>query len=312
MSEVTVASYNVHGGVDGWGRPFDVVGPCAQVDADVLVLQEAWSPDVGRPLAHRVADELGYRLCELALARGRILAPPPDPGPRWGPRLWERRAHGMRLNHNRAAAAGRGRWRAMSGRSAERGSWGIAVLSRLPVLRTRTVDLGQLRNDPARRGAIVAELDAGARLTVVGTHFAHLSHGSPLHVGRLRRALETAAVPGRGHPVSSVPGRAGPAPDETPHADDAPGTPTVLVGDMNLWGPPLRALFPGWGQAVRGRTWPSWSAWPLAQSDHIFVRGALRVTKGEVLRIGGSDHFPVRATLILDEPENAGPPSDPA
>ena len=67
MSAV-VASYNVHGGVDGFGRPFDVVGACRQVDADVLVLQETWSPDEGRSLAHRVGDTLGYHVEELAMA----------------------------------------------------------------------------------------------------------------------------------------------------------------------------------------------------------------------------------------------------
>ena len=290
MSEVTVATYNVHGGVDGWGRPFDVVGPCSRIDADVLVLQESWSPDVGRPLAHRVAEELGYRLCELPLARGRIVSPPEHASARWGPRLWDRRAHGMRLNHRRATAGTRRSQRMTAGRPAQRGSWGVAVLTRLPILRSRTVDMGQLRNDPARRGAIVADLDAGGtRLTVVGTHFAHLSHGSALHVGKLRRVLDAAA--GGGHA-------------ETVRVHDARTAPTVLAGDMNLWGPLLRALFPGWAQAVRGRTWPSWSLRPVAQSDHIFVRGDVRVASGEVLPIGGSDHYPVRARLALDAVTN--------
>jgi len=72
---------------------------------------------------------------------------------------------------------------------------------------------------------------------------------------------------------------------------------------MNLWGPPLALLFPGWSRAVRGRTWPTWWSRPLVQSDHILVRRAAResvtVVTGEVLRIAGSDHFPVRATLVI-------------
>ena len=46
---LTLATFNVHMGVDGWGRPFDVVGECAPLDADVLVMQESWEPDDGEP-----------------------------------------------------------------------------------------------------------------------------------------------------------------------------------------------------------------------------------------------------------------------
>jgi endonuclease/exonuclease/phosphatase family metal-dependent hydrolase len=309
MPEITVASYNVHGGLDGWGRPFDVVEPCRQIDADVLVLQESWSPDVGRPLAHVLAAELGYTVIDMALARGRVLAPVSDAGSRWGPRVWERHSHGMRLNHGHARAASqRPAQRRTEGRRAERGAWGIAVLSRLPVLRSRTLDLGQLRSDPARRGAIIADLDAGGiRLTMVGTHFAHLTQGSPIHMRRLRRAL--GALAGNGHaeggPSSSHPGRA-PVPVEpirtSPSPDDATPVPAVLAGDMNLWGPPLLALFPGWVRAVRGRTWPSWT-WPVVQTDHILVTRAVRTVAGEVLRVGGSDHYPVKARLLIEGAE---------
>jgi endonuclease/exonuclease/phosphatase family metal-dependent hydrolase len=300
MPEMTVATYNVHGGVDGFGRPFDVVGPCRQIDADVLVLQESWTPDVGRPLAHDVASELGYSLVELALTRGRIVAPVDHGASRWGPRLWDRHAHGMRLNHSRASASARRRAQRLIGsRAAERGTWGLALLSRLPIVRTRTIDLGQLRNDPARRGAIAAELDtAGARLTVVGTHFAHLTKGSPLHMRRLRRVLDGAAVGGSAEALTVPSARTASGVPDAVRVDPAPA-PMVLAGDMNLWGPPLRALFPGWAQAVRGRTWPSWSSWPLVQSDHILVTGPVQVLAGEVMRIGGSDHFPVRARLAV-------------
>ena len=36
---VTVASWNVHGGVDVTGDPYDVVCRCAALGADVLALQ---------------------------------------------------------------------------------------------------------------------------------------------------------------------------------------------------------------------------------------------------------------------------------
>jgi endonuclease/exonuclease/phosphatase family metal-dependent hydrolase len=51
---------------------------------------------------------------------------------------------------------------------------------------------------------------------------------------------------------------------------------------------------------VRGRTWPTWSKWPVAQPDHILVRGSVTVESGEVLPITESDHLPVRAALVID------------
>ena len=286
MPEVVVASYNVHGGVDGWGRPFDVVGACRQVDADVLVLQESWTPDGGQSVGRRVADALGATVVELALARGKLFEPPPGAGRRWGPRLWERRANGLRLDARAARRRAPPLSRAPAGpRSPVRGTWGIAVLSRARVMRSQTIDLGQLRSDPAHRGAIVLDVEVeGSGLRVVGTHLSHLSQGSPLHIQRLRRALRA-----MGSADAIVdPSAVGPA-----------VTGAVLAGDMNLWGPPLSAMFPGWARAVRGRTWPTWFLRPLAQSDHILVSRSVGVRDAAVVPVGGSDHFPVRARLVL-------------
>jgi endonuclease/exonuclease/phosphatase family metal-dependent hydrolase len=277
MPPLVVASFNVHGGVDGWGRPFDVVDACREIGADVLMLQESWSPDGGVSVAERVARELGYAAVELEFARGRM-ATPQDPGmPRWGPRLWARSSHGMRLDRRRAVATERGAAPCPAHAESGRGTWSIAVMSRLPVTHTETIDLGQLPTDPARRGAIVMDVELERATTpfrVVGTHLAHLSQGSPRQIGALRRSLNSL----------------------TP----APG---VLAGDMNLWGPPLTLLLPGWARAVRGRTWPTWWSRPLVQSDHVLVRAttnaSVRVVAGEVLRIVGSDHFPVRASLVI-------------
>jgi endonuclease/exonuclease/phosphatase family metal-dependent hydrolase len=286
MPSVVVASYNVHGGVDGWGRPFDVVEACRAIEADVLVLQESWGADGRQSVAQRVADALGYRLTELTLARGRIAVPTVPPGRPWGPRLWDRTHFGMRLDRrHRAPSTGGGSAstndatgvaaapRSTTDLAIERGTWGIAVLTRLEVRASRTFYFGQLPTDPARRGVIVTELapaPGAPSLHVVGTHLAHLSQGSPRHIAVLRRAVR-----------------------------DLVGAPAVLAGDMNLWGPPLSLLLPGWSRAVRGRSWPTWSRWLLAQTDHLLVSRALRATSGEVLRVPGSDHFPVRARIPL-------------
>src|SRR5579864_8644596 len=108
MRPLTVASFNVHGGVDGWGRPFDVVEACREIGADVLMLQESWAPDGGVSVAEQVARQLGYVAVELAFARGRIAAPQVVGDPRWGPRLWARSHHGMRLDRRRATVTGHG------------------------------------------------------------------------------------------------------------------------------------------------------------------------------------------------------------
>jgi endonuclease/exonuclease/phosphatase family metal-dependent hydrolase len=36
----SIATFNMHAGVDGWGRPYDVVAACRLIDADVVVLEE--------------------------------------------------------------------------------------------------------------------------------------------------------------------------------------------------------------------------------------------------------------------------------
>ena len=84
--------------------------------------------------------------------------------------------------------------------------------------------LPPLQRDWVRRAAIVVDLTAeGVPLSVVGTHMSHLQYGSHRHYGTLNRVLRTEARP------------------------DA-----VLLGDMNLWGPPVRAFLPGWHRAVKG------------------------------------------------------------
>jgi endonuclease/exonuclease/phosphatase family metal-dependent hydrolase len=102
----------------------------------------------------------------------------------------------------------------------------------------------------------------------VGTHMSHLQYGSHRNYAALRALLRTEARP------------------------DA-----VLLGDMNLWGPPVRAFLPEWHRAVKGRTWPAWN--PPSQIDHILVRGRIKPGAAAVLPAVGSDHRPVRAELIL-------------
>ncbi len=260
---VSLATFNTHLGVDGWGRPFDVVEACRSLDADVLVLQESWAPDGSPSLARRVADALGYDLVEEVLGSGRLLGPDPAADDRWGPPL------GPLVTILHVDGDPRWRQRRAGGRQAggRHGAWGVALLVRgaarfLPVTR-----LTPLRRDPVRRVVLSCEVPVGDEvLTVHGTHFAHLLHGSPRHYRELGRALA------------------------------AKGRPAVLAGDMNLWGPAVSLQLPGWHRVARGRTWPA--TWPHSQLDHVLVTGPVTGT-GTVLGPLGSDHRPLRVDLAV-------------
>jgi len=265
----SLATFNLHAGIDGWGRPFDVVAACRAIDADVLVLQECWSPDSGPGTAKAVGSALGYDVFEHELARGRRGGTDPRADHRWiGPFSWFGSSHSLYLDSERPLSRSVTRRRRF--REAEPGSWGLAVLSRIPVHHEEVIDLGRLGPDRVRRAALVLGVGSDDRaLTVVGTHMAHLTYGSPVHFGKLGRIL--ASTVGTG--------------------------PAALAGDMNLWGPPLGVLLPGWRRAVKGRTWPAWR--PHSQLDHILVRGSVTVASGAVLPAAGSDHRPVRAVLTV-------------
>lgn len=268
-----MANFNMHAGVDGWGRPFDHVGVCASFGADVLVLEEAWtSTDAGSAegQAEQIAAELGYQAVTCTMAEGRRARPNPAATAHWMPRMgYGSSSNALFFDSERpvpAAVAASPRFTA-----GEPGSWGIAVLVRkgMVIDDTRILHLPSLRRDRVRRAAIVVDLTVdGAPLSVIGTHMSHLHMGSHRHYAALRGLLHTEARP------------------------DA-----VLLGDMNLWGPPVRAFLPEWHRAVKGRTWPTWN--PHSQIDHVLVRGAVRIKAGEVLPDAGSDHRPVRAELTL-------------
>lgn len=262
MPGITVASFNTHVGTDGWGRPFDVAQVARELDADVLVLQEVFTPRHGAGQAGRIGEELACSVVELPLATAWRRVDPNASGKGWEP--------------SRLAPPGRkalvvdgqlGRRDPPAG--FEEGTWGLAVLSRLPPVSYETLHFGRLRRDASLRAALVVRLSAptaGARnLTVVGTHMGHLTRGSLLHFLALRRAL------------SALEG------------------PAVLAGDMNLWGPPVQLLLGHWRRAAKGRTWPARR--PHSQLDHILVTPEVHVVAGDVVRAGGSDHLPVRARL---------------
>jgi len=267
---LSIANYNMHCGMDGWGRPYDYVGAIRALDADVIVLEEAWTSagDDDGGQAAEAARALGYQVAAHTMGRGRRIRPQADAPEAWRARaMWadENKAlymDGVRPLPERVRAMAR--WQ-----EAEPGTLGIAVLVRpdLPMEATRLVHMSVLRADRVLRAALVVDLTVdGVPVSVAGTHMAHLPFGSHRNWAELRRQLQTDARP------------------------DA-----VLAGDMNTWGPLVRLFMPGWRRAVTGATWPTWR--PHSQIDHILVRGAVRPVSGAVLPHAGSDHRPVRAEL---------------
>ncbi len=158
--------------------------------------------------------------------------------------------------------------------------YGIALLSRVPVLRWERMELGAsaiglpLLNarDGARQlqyvpdephQALAAHLSNG--WTVIATH---LSFVTPLGFMQLRRLQRWA----RGF-----------------------GERVVVMGDMNLPGSILPRR-PGWRSAVRMATYPSWN--PRVQFDHILLRDSVGATPIPLNSMGISDHLPLAASLL--------------
>jgi len=266
MPELTVATFNLHAGIDGWGRAFDVVAACDALRADVVLLQEAWTPEDGDGLAQLVAASGSYEVHQVRLSDALMFEPVAGVSRRWGPSRHDPKARPLWVGGTKILTRARlGR----PGAEVHSGSWGIALLSRLPVRRVETIELGQLSRDSSpSRVALLAEIEVGGcALTVVGTHLAHFMHGSPILLDRLRRRLPE------------------------------PTQPAVLAGDMNFWGPPVSLALPGWRRAVKARTYPSWRA--HSQIDHILVTRPVKVISGGAVRVGRSDHLPLRCRLAL-------------
>ncbi len=232
MPDLTITSFNAR-----WGRslddvPFDLADVVAGFGTDVIAVQEVWDPLDGPDPLGAVAARLGYHLTEVPLSGSTV-----DPTPAITPVPEE-----------------------------ATGTWGIALLSRLPVRGVRVVDLGRVveRWDVATRHAILAELDLdGCPVTVAAVH---LSFALPNAVAQLRRL----------------------------HGFLPRHHPSVVVGDCNLWGPAAAALLGGRARAVRGRTWPADR--PHSQLDHILPSPELTVVRGRVLPTAGYDHHPIQAT----------------
>src|SRR5512146_1252825 len=76
---ISLASLNLHGGMDRHGRPYDVAAACYSLKADVIALQEGWraggEPDGFAAVASALGGQVrhGRMASGISLARLRVL-----------------------------------------------------------------------------------------------------------------------------------------------------------------------------------------------------------------------------------------------
>ena len=160
---ITLASLNLHGGLTSRGGPFDVEDACHRLKADLIVLQEVWRPDEQPDAVTGAAAALGAEVRHRGLATRTSRA-------RLG------------LGHDEGP-----------------GSWGLAVLSMLPITGYTEIELGRAPGDQISRAAQVATVTTpdGAPLRIVNTHLTH-RYTSPAQLALL--AYRLAGRPGRPGP----------------------------------------------------------------------------------------------------------------
>jgi endonuclease/exonuclease/phosphatase family metal-dependent hydrolase len=167
--------------------------------------------------------------------------------------------------------------RAVSGATVRRArAWfGNALLTALPILTVRRVDLSVLKREP--RGLLDVELDwEGQPLRVLVTHFG---------LTAAERRVQVMLVLGELHLEHE--------------------RLTILLGDFNEWlpgGRPLRALRTRFGRDRSPRTFPSWR--PLLALDRMWgqPRRALGPVRAHGTRLArlASDHLPIVATVTRE------------
>lgn len=254
-----VASFNLHAGIDGWGRPTRALEHASQLDVDILVCPELWRGDQGPDLFTELCARLGMKGLFVPLARGERVTSSAG-GRTWLPLLAHFTGeHGLYFQEHRDLS--KRQWiRRSSHGVLETGEWGLGLLTKLPIEEIHAEPLAHLTKEKVNRAVIVARLSLDGRpFYVMGVHGAHLSHGSH----RQYRQLNELA------------------------ASLEPALPTILAGDFNCWRPLLRVLLPGWRTLVRARTWPA--RFPHSQIDHVLGRGPW-LSLGGSATDGGSDH----------------------
>lgn len=264
-----VVTFNLHAGVDGWGRPTDALEHLISLAPDVAICPELWRGDDGTDFVGELTTRLSMSGEFVPLARAERVTTGHGPG-RWQPLL----AHftgerGLYFLEHREFTARQVTHRRRRPH-VESGDWGLGLFTTYPIESLEVRSLGRLPREKVRRALIVARLRVeGVSVDVLAVHGAHLSHGSPLLYRRVRRIV----------------------------AGLDPARPKIMAGDFNCWRPLLRVMLPGWTTLARARTWPARR--PHSQIDHVLGRGPWR-RRGAGATNGGSDHRALRADVELD------------
>jgi len=265
---VRVVTFNLHAGVDGWGRPTGALEHLIGLAPDIAICPELWRGDDGEDFVATVCERLGMRGEFVGLARAERVTS--GRGPRsWQPLLAHftgerglyfrehRELTPQQVTHRRARP------------QVETGEWGLGLFTTLPIESIAVRSLGRLPREKVRRALIVARLVLdGQPIHVLAVHGAHLSHGSPLLYWRVTRIVN----------------------------ELDPRVPIILGGDFNCWRPLLRLLLPGWTSLARARTWPAHR--PHSQIDHLLGRGPWH-RLATAATDGGSDHRALRADVTI-------------
>ena len=195
---LTVTNYNMHCGMDGWGRPYDYIEVISSFDSDVIVLEESWTvAGESEGQAEKVAAHLGYQIVAHTLGEGRRVRPQADADSSWIKQpAWTAPNRALFMDGVRpqpAKVQALTRWQ-----EAEPGRWGVAVLVRpdLPIHSSRVLPMSVLHGDAVHRAAVVVDLEVeGHPISVAGTHMSHLHYGSHRNWAELRDLLRTGARP---------------------------------------------------------------------------------------------------------------------
>ena len=233
-----------------------------ELDPDVLALQE-----VDRRQSRSQHADLAEVAAEAMGARDHRFVPTlaGTPGAMWslsGP-----------LRHRPGAQQHGGEHRPTS-------EYGIALLSRFPVLRWHDIPLPAIRpsfkvmlpllrqhltvgEEP--RAAIIASVETPfGTMAVVNTHLTWIPGSGIRQLQEVTRFLDDITDP------------------------------VLLVGDFNMWGP-LPRMITGYRPLAEHRTYPA--AKPNRQLDHILLRGSgPRVVSSRAVRLAVSDHL----ALVVD------------
>lgn len=155
------------------------------------------------------------------------------------------------------------------------GHYGNALLTRLPVTRSNSVDLSVPGREPRGALEVVVQTPSGRVLRMIATHLG-------LWPGERRQQMLKI--------LSLLSSEQGPA---------------VLLGDLNewfLWGRHLRWLHSHFGRTPGPRSFPS--RWPVFSLDRVWVEPVSLLERVEAWRAAparvASDHLPVRAVLRDD------------